>query len=76
MVIVGKVGVPRQMVITEDPLAIPDKVTKAGLKLPLGIYLVQNADTIVPLIVQNQHISNNRLLDKNKWGEGVGMMIQ
>ncbi|XP_022725207.1 inositol-tetrakisphosphate 1-kinase 3-like isoform X4 [Durio zibethinus] len=31
----GKVGVPRQMVITEDPLSIPDEVTKAGLKLPL-----------------------------------------
>ncbi|XWS63030.1 hypothetical protein CRYUN_Cryun06bG0061700 [Craigia yunnanensis] len=31
----GKVGVPRQMVITEDPLSIPDEVTKAGLKFPL-----------------------------------------
>ncbi|XVF44944.1 hypothetical protein PTKIN_Ptkin02bG0163800 [Pterospermum kingtungense] len=31
----GKVGVPRQMVITKDPLSIPDEVTKAGLKLPL-----------------------------------------
>ncbi|EOX98528.1 hypothetical protein QUC31_015116 [Theobroma cacao] len=31
----GKVGVPRQMVITKDPLSIPDKVIKAGLKLPL-----------------------------------------
>ncbi|GAV78805.1 Ins134_P3_kin domain-containing protein [Cephalotus follicularis] len=31
----GKVGVPRQMVITRDPLSIPEEVTKAGLKLPL-----------------------------------------
>ncbi|XP_021288711.1 inositol-tetrakisphosphate 1-kinase 3-like isoform X1 [Herrania umbratica] len=31
----GKVGVPRQMVITKDPLSIPDKVIKAGMKLPL-----------------------------------------
>ncbi|XVE49376.1 hypothetical protein DITRI_Ditri01bG0078400 [Diplodiscus trichospermus] len=31
----GKVGVPRQMVITKDPLSIPDEVTKSGLKLPL-----------------------------------------
>ncbi|OMO73838.1 Inositol-tetrakisphosphate 1-kinase [Corchorus capsularis] len=31
----GKVGVPRQMVITKDQLSIPDEVTKAGLKLPL-----------------------------------------
>ncbi|XWS68156.1 hypothetical protein CRYUN_Cryun04dG0067200 [Craigia yunnanensis] len=31
----GKVCVPRQMVITKDPLSIPDEVTKAGLKLPL-----------------------------------------
>ncbi|XP_073105149.1 inositol-tetrakisphosphate 1-kinase 1 isoform X3 [Elaeis guineensis] len=31
----GKVGVPRQLVITKDPLSIPDAVTKAGLTLPL-----------------------------------------
>ncbi|XP_058069601.1 inositol-tetrakisphosphate 1-kinase 3-like isoform X2 [Magnolia sinica] len=31
----GKVGVPRQLVITKDPSSIPDAVTKAGLKLPL-----------------------------------------
>ncbi|XVE49366.1 hypothetical protein DITRI_Ditri01bG0077800 [Diplodiscus trichospermus] len=31
----GKVGVPRQMVITKDPLSIPDEVTEAGLKFPL-----------------------------------------
>ncbi|OMO63406.1 Inositol-tetrakisphosphate 1-kinase [Corchorus olitorius] len=35
IVIAGKVGVPRQMVITKDQLSIPDEVTKAGLKLPL-----------------------------------------
>ncbi|KAL5988343.1 Inositol-tetrakisphosphate 1-kinase 3 [Asimina triloba] len=32
----GEVGVPRQLVITKDPLSIPDAVMKAGLKLPLG----------------------------------------
>ncbi|GMP38635.1 hypothetical protein CsSME_00009803 [Camellia sinensis var. sinensis] len=31
----GKVGVPRQLVVAEDPLSIPVNVTKAGLKLPL-----------------------------------------
>lgn len=31
----GRVGVPRQLVITKDPLSVPDEVTKAGLKLPL-----------------------------------------
>lgn len=31
----GKVGVPRQLVVAEDPLSIPVDVTKAGLKLPL-----------------------------------------
>ncbi|KAH9301146.1 hypothetical protein KI387_012729, partial [Taxus chinensis] len=31
----GKVGVPRQLVITGDPASIPNAVTKAGLKLPL-----------------------------------------
>ncbi|XP_058080763.1 inositol-tetrakisphosphate 1-kinase 3-like isoform X1 [Magnolia sinica] len=31
----GKVGVPRQLVITKDPSSIPDAVTKAGLTLPL-----------------------------------------
>ncbi|KAF8395988.1 hypothetical protein HHK36_017599 [Tetracentron sinense] len=31
----GKVSVPRQLVITEDPSSIPDAVTKAGLVLPL-----------------------------------------
>ncbi|KAI3909970.1 hypothetical protein MKW98_013024 [Papaver atlanticum] len=31
----GKVGVPKQLVITEDPLSIPDAVTEAGLVLPL-----------------------------------------
>ena len=32
----GKVGVPRQLVITKDPSSIPYEVTKAGLSLPLG----------------------------------------
>ncbi|XP_050260299.1 inositol-tetrakisphosphate 1-kinase 3 isoform X2 [Quercus robur] len=31
----GKVGVPRQIVVTKDPSSIPYEVTKAGLKLPL-----------------------------------------
>uniref|UniRef100_A0A2N9F0X9 inositol-1,3,4-trisphosphate 5/6-kinase n=1 Tax=Fagus sylvatica TaxID=28930 RepID=A0A2N9F0X9_FAGSY len=31
----GKVGVPRQLVVTKDPSSIPYEVTKAGLKLPL-----------------------------------------
>ncbi|XP_072990931.1 inositol-tetrakisphosphate 1-kinase 3 isoform X1 [Typha latifolia] len=31
----GKVGVPRQLVITKDPSSIPAAVTKAGLTLPL-----------------------------------------
>ncbi|KAF8410291.1 hypothetical protein HHK36_002817 [Tetracentron sinense] len=31
----GKVGVPRQLVITKDPSSIPDAVNKAGLVLPL-----------------------------------------
>ncbi|GKV26552.1 hypothetical protein SLEP1_g35835 [Rubroshorea leprosula] len=31
----GKVGVPRQMVIANNPLSIPDEVTKAGLRMPL-----------------------------------------
>ncbi|XP_008785699.1 inositol-tetrakisphosphate 1-kinase 1-like isoform X2 [Phoenix dactylifera] len=33
----GKVGVPRQLVITKDPSTIPDAVTKAGLTLPLVV---------------------------------------
>ncbi|KAG9440003.1 hypothetical protein H6P81_020168 [Aristolochia fimbriata] len=31
----GKVGVPRQLVVTKDPSSIPDAVAKAGLLLPL-----------------------------------------
>uniref|UniRef100_A0A0D6QTZ2 Inositol-tetrakisphosphate 1-kinase n=1 Tax=Araucaria cunninghamii TaxID=56994 RepID=A0A0D6QTZ2_ARACU len=31
----GKVGVPKQLVITGDPASIPSAVAKAGLKLPL-----------------------------------------
>ncbi|XP_068656052.1 inositol-tetrakisphosphate 1-kinase 4-like isoform X1 [Aristolochia californica] len=31
----GKVGVPRQLVITKDPSSIPDAAVKAGLTLPL-----------------------------------------
>lgn len=33
----GKVGVPRQLVVTKDPSSIPYEVAKAGLNLPLGI---------------------------------------
>jgi inositol-1,3,4-trisphosphate 5/6-kinase/inositol-tetrakisphosphate 1-kinase len=35
----GKVGVPQQLVITKNPSTIPYEVTKAGMKLPLGIFL-------------------------------------
>ncbi|KAI4295805.1 hypothetical protein L6164_035811 [Bauhinia variegata] len=31
----GKVGIPRQLVVTKDPSSIPYEVTKAGMKLPL-----------------------------------------
>eukprot|EP00249_Psilotum_nudum_P021369 c28085_g4_i1 orf=266-1516(-) len=31
----GQVGIPRQLVVTGDPSAIPDVVAKAGLRLPL-----------------------------------------
>lgn len=31
----GKVGIPRQLVITKDPSSIPFEVTKSGLSLPL-----------------------------------------
>lgn len=31
----GKIGVPKQLVIINDPSSIPDEVTKAGLTLPL-----------------------------------------
>lgn len=33
---VGKVCVPKQMVIKNDPMSIPDEVFEAGLKLPIG----------------------------------------
>ncbi|KAG6652149.1 inositol-tetrakisphosphate 1-kinase 3-like isoform X1 [Carya illinoinensis] len=33
----GKVGVPRQLVISKDPSSIPHEVNKAGLKLPLVV---------------------------------------
>lgn len=36
----GKVGVPRQLVIKRDASSIPDAVTKSGLMLPLGMYLL------------------------------------
>jgi inositol-1,3,4-trisphosphate 5/6-kinase/inositol-tetrakisphosphate 1-kinase len=38
--ILGKVGVPRQLVITKDPSSIPYEVAKSGLKLPLGVFHV------------------------------------
>lgn len=31
----GRVGVPKQLVVTGDPASIPDRVAKAGLKFPL-----------------------------------------
>ncbi|BBH09732.1 Inositol 1,3,4-trisphosphate 5/6-kinase family protein [Prunus dulcis] len=31
----GRVGVPKQLIVTKDPLSIPNEVDKAGLKLPL-----------------------------------------
>ncbi|KAF5444274.1 hypothetical protein F2P56_036761 [Juglans regia] len=33
----GKVGVPRQLVISKDPSSIPHEVNKAGLQLPLVV---------------------------------------
>lgn len=33
----GKVGVPKQLVITEDPFSIPGEVARAGLRLPLVV---------------------------------------
>lgn len=33
----GKVGVPKQLVIKKDPSSIPGAVSKAGLRLPIGI---------------------------------------
>ncbi|KAL3014039.1 hypothetical protein AAZX31_06G085700 [Glycine max] len=36
----GIVGVPRQLVIKRDALAIPELVNKAGLTLPLGMYML------------------------------------
>lgn len=36
----GKVGVPKQLVIKKDPASIPDAVTKAGLRLPLGMSML------------------------------------
>lgn len=32
----GKVGIPKQLVIKKDPSSIPDEVSKAGLRLPIG----------------------------------------
>ncbi|XP_068319653.1 inositol-tetrakisphosphate 1-kinase 4-like [Pyrus communis] len=31
----GKVGVPKQLIVTKNPSSIPNEVDKAGLKLPL-----------------------------------------
>lgn len=36
----GKVGVPRQLVIKRDASAIPEMVNRAGLTLPLGMYML------------------------------------
>ena len=36
----GKVGVPRQLVINRDASAIPELVSRAGLNLPLGMYML------------------------------------
>lgn len=36
---VGTVGVPKQLVIENDPSSIPDAIRKAGLSLPLGMLL-------------------------------------
>ncbi|KAM2947849.1 hypothetical protein FF1_034936 [Malus domestica] len=33
----GKVGVPKQLIVTKDPSSIPNEVDKAGLKLPLVV---------------------------------------
>lgn len=39
LLLTGKVGVPRQLVIEKDPSSISDAVDKAGLSLPLGKYI-------------------------------------
>lgn len=44
----GKVGVPRQLVITEDPTSIPRAVIEAGLTLPLGILPIYVSKFVVP----------------------------
>ncbi|XP_050150929.1 inositol-tetrakisphosphate 1-kinase 3-like isoform X3 [Malus sylvestris] len=36
----GKVGVPKQLIVTKDPSSIPNEVDKAGLKLPLVVKLL------------------------------------
>ncbi|XP_064957032.1 inositol-tetrakisphosphate 1-kinase 3-like isoform X3 [Musa acuminata AAA Group] len=48
----GRVGTPRQLVITKDSSSIPDAVSRAGLALPLGgvlfkVYIVGEAIKVV-----------------------------
>lgn len=39
-ILVGKVGVPKQLVVTGDPFSIPMEVQKACLSFPIGNILV------------------------------------
>lgn len=39
-ILVGKVGVPKQLVVMGDPFSIPMEVQKAGLSFPIGNILV------------------------------------
>jgi hypothetical protein len=36
LLVSGQVGIPKQLVVTGDPMTIPAVVAKAGLRLPLG----------------------------------------
>ncbi|CAN6688005.1 unnamed protein product [Malus baccata var. baccata] len=49
----GKVGVPKQLIVTKDPSSIPNEVDKAGLKLPL---------VVKPLVVDGSAKSHELLL--------------
>ncbi|KAF7800822.1 inositol-tetrakisphosphate 1-kinase 3-like [Senna tora] len=52
VILTGKVGVPRQLVIKKDASSIPELVVRAGLTLPLGgvlfkVYIVGDAIKVV-----------------------------
>lgn len=45
--LVGRVCVPKQLVIKKDPTLIPAEVAKAGLKLPLGMLSQLSCDVML-----------------------------